>query len=92
MGDTVIRRRVVVHGRVQGVFFRDSCQRQAAAEGVTGWVSNEPDGTVLAVLEGSPDAVRRLVDWCRTGPPSARVSAVDVTGEVPQGERRFVVR
>ncbi len=92
MDDTVIRRRVVVHGRVQGVFFRDSCRQTAAAEGVTGWVSNEPDGTVLAVFEGSPDAVRRLVEWCRSGPPSARVSSIDVDDEPPRGEPRFSVR
>ncbi len=87
-----IRRRVVVHGRVQGVFFRDSCSREADAAGVTGWVSNEPDGSVQAVFEGSPDAVLRLVDWCRTGPPSARVAAIEVEDEPPRGERRFSVR
>ena len=69
-----IRRRAVVHGRVQGVFFRDSCRQLAQAAGVAGSVRNEPDGTVAAVFEGDPDAVRRMVDWCRTGPPSAHGS------------------
>ncbi len=92
MDESVIRRRVVVRGRVQGVFFRDSCRQQAQEAGVTGWVSNEPDGSVLAVFEGSADAVQRLVAWCRTGSPSARVLAVDVDEEPPRGERRFSVR
>ncbi|MFY9913458.1 MAG: acylphosphatase [Nocardioidaceae bacterium] len=92
MVEDVIRRRVVVRGRVQGVFFRDSCRQQAQEADVTGWVSNEPDGSVVAVFEGSPDAVRRLVEWCRTGPPSARVIAVGVDEEPARGERRFSVR
>lgn len=92
MSEDVIRRRVVVHGRVQGVFFRDSCRRQAESAGVSGFVSNEADGTVAAVFEGDPDGVRRLVDWCRTGPPSARVSGVEVDEEVPTGATGFSVR
>ena len=88
----MIRQRVVVRGRVQGVFFRDTCRREAAAAGVSGFVRNEPDGTVLAVFEGAPDGVRRMVDWCRTGPPSAQVSGVDVTDEAPTGETGFRVR
>ncbi len=92
MEENVIRRRVVVRGRVQGVFYRDSCRQQAHESGVTGWVSNEPDGSVLAVFEGSPEAVERLIVWCRTGPPSAVVRAVDVDEEPPRGERRFSVR
>ena len=88
----MIRRRVVVRGQVQGVFFRDTCRREAAAAGVSGFVRNEPDGTVLVVFEGDPDGVRRMVDWCRTGPPTARVSGVDVTDEAPTGETGFRVR
>ena len=88
----MIRRRVIVRGRVQGVFFRDTCRREAAAAGVSGFVRNEPDGTVLAVFEGDADGVRRMVDWCRTGPPSAQVSGVDVTDEAPTGETGFRVR
>ncbi len=86
-----IRQRVVVRGRVQGVFFRDTCRREARAAGVSGFVRNEPDGTVLAVFEGHPDGVRRMVDWCRTGPPSARVDGVDATDEQPRGETGFAV-
>jgi acylphosphatase len=88
----MIRQRVIVRGLVQGVFFRDTCRREAAAVGVSGFVRNEPDGTVLAAFEGDPDGVRRMVDWCRTGPPSAQVSSVDVTDEAPTGETGFRVR
>ena len=86
------RVRVVVHGRVQGVFFRDTCRRQAAAAGVAGWVRNAADGTVEAVFEGSPADVDRLVEWCRTGPPYARVTDVERYDEQPQGEVGFRVR
>jgi acylphosphatase len=82
----VARTRVVVHGRVQGVWFRDSCQREARNCGVSGWVRNREDGTVEAVFEGSPTAVGRLVAWCRTGPPTARVDATEVSEEPPVGE------
>jgi acylphosphatase len=87
----VIRRRVVVHGRVQGVFFRDTCRREARAAGVAGWVRNRPDGTVEAVFEGTDEAVRRMVDWCRTGPPYADVDRIDVADEQPTGEIGFAV-
>jgi acylphosphatase len=86
-----VARRVTVHGRVQGVFFRDSCRAEAAARGVTGWVSNEPDGSVAALFEGAPDDVEALVAWCRVGPPAARVQRVDVEETAPQGARRFEV-
>jgi len=88
----MIRRRVVVNGMVQGVFFRASCQREAAARGVAGWVSNRPDGAVEVVLEGEDAAVEALVDWCRTGPPHADVKDVDVAAEEPEGLSRFEVR
>jgi acylphosphatase len=85
-------REVVVHGRVQGVFFRDSCRTEAWAAGVTGWVTNAPDGTVHARFEGSPDSVERLVAWVHDGPPHADVERVDVH-EVPvEGLRSFEVR
>jgi acylphosphatase len=87
----VIRRRVVVHGRVQGVFFRDSVRRLAEREGVAGRARNVPDGTVEAVFEGEPAAVERLVDFCRLGPPHASVERVEVTEEKPTGERAFRV-
>lgn len=91
MADAV-RRRVVVHGRVQGVFFRDSCRSEAERAGVTGWVCNRDDGAVEAVLEGSPDAVKGLVDWMGSGPDHARVESVEVRDEEPVGERAFEVR
>ncbi|MEU5211428.1 acylphosphatase [Streptomyces sp. NPDC020742] len=79
----MIRRRVVVSGRVHGVFFRDTCRRTAEEHAVAGWVRNLPDGTVEAVFEGEPEAVRRLVEWARSGPPMARVDGVAVTEEEP---------
>jgi acylphosphatase len=87
----VIRRRVVVHGHVQGVFFRESVRRRARQRGVAGWVANRPDGTVEAVFEGEPHAVERLVDFCRDGPSGARVDAVDVVDEDPEGLSAFAV-
>lgn len=88
----VIRRRVVISGRVQGVFFRDSCERRAHAEGVAGWVANTRDGNVEAVFEGEDAAVDRMVAWCRVGPSRAVVTGVEVHDEQPQGERGFRVR
>jgi acylphosphatase len=90
-GVTRVRVRVVVHGRVQGVFFRDSCRDRARAEGVGGWVRNLGDGSVEAEFEGAPDAVDRLVTWCRTGPQRARVETVDVEPVVSVGDQRFRV-
>lgn len=87
----MIRRRVVVHGRVQGVFFRDSVRRLAEREGVGGWARNVPDGTVEAVFEGESAAVERLVDFCRLGPPHASVERVDVADEEPEGLGRFTI-
>jgi acylphosphatase len=91
MTEDVVARRVVVHGRVQGVFFRDTCRQEAERSRVAGWVRNEPDGTVGALFEGSPDAVDRLVDWCRQGPPRAQVRRVEVTDAAPGGRTRFDV-
>ena len=85
------RRHVGVSGRVQGVFFRDACAREAAARGVRGWVRNLADGRVEAVFEGDEPAVAALVEWCRTGPPRARVSRVEVQDEAPVGEAAFDV-
>ena len=86
------RKRVVVDGYVQGVFFRDSCQREAARVGVAGWVRNRNDGAVEAVFEGADDAVDAMVRWCRTGPPRARVERVQVVDEGPEGLTRFTVK
>lgn len=82
----------MVHGRVQGVWFRDSCRHEAEARGVTGWVRNNPDGTLEAAFEGAPEAVDALVEYCRDGPPRASVSDVEVHREAPRGEPRFRVR
>ena len=87
-----ISRRVVVHGRVQGVFFRDSVRERARAHGVSGWIRNRSDGAVEAVLEGRPDNVERVVRFCRTGPRQALVERVNVTDEEPEGLRRFEIR
>ena len=86
------RRRVVVHGQVQGVFFRDSTRRLAEREGVAGWVRNRPDGAVETVFEGEQEAVERLVSFVREGPRGARVDDVKVIEEEPEGLRGFGVR
>jgi acylphosphatase len=87
----MIRRRVVVHGFVQGVFFRDTVRRHALGTGVAGWVRNNRDGTVEAVFEGDRNAVERLVDVCRRGPSGARVDRVDVLAEEPERLSSFSV-
>ncbi len=87
-----IRRRVVVRGRVQGVFFRDSTRTRAQSAGVVGWVSNRSDGAVEAVFEGAPEAVRRMVEFARRGPAHASVDEVEVTEEPPEGLSGFQVR
>jgi acylphosphatase len=92
MTDERIRRRAVAHGRVQGVFFRDTIRRAADARAVAGWVRNRPDGTVEAVFEGRPDAVESLIAFMREGPRGAVVERVDVTGEEPEGAAGFEVR
>lgn len=92
MHDDVVRRRVRVEGRVQGVFFRDSARQRAAAHGVSGWIANRHDGTVEAVLEGSPEAVERVLRFLQTGPREARVDHVDVEDEPPEGLSSFEVR
>lgn len=88
----MIRRRVVVHGLVQGVFFRDTVRRRAAELGVAGWVRNNWDGTVEAVFEGRLDAVESLMSLCHEGPRGARVDRVDVSEEPPEGLGGFAIR
>lgn len=88
---TIVRTRVVASGLVQGVFFRDTCRREARRAGVAGWVRNRPDGTVEAVFEGPPESVGRMVDWCRRGPSRAHVRGLTTTPEEPEGLRGFEV-
>jgi acylphosphatase len=77
---------------VQGVFFRDSTRREAERRGVSGWASNESDGSVAVVLEGAPDAVEAMLQFLRAGPGHASVSSVDVLDEEPEGLSGFSVR
>jgi acylphosphatase len=84
-----VRKRVRAHGRVQGVFFRDTVRRAAAGAGVSGWAANRSDGTVEAVFEGEAAAVERLVELCRRGPGHAEVERLDVADEEPEGLQGF---
>lgn len=86
------RRRVVVHGDVQGVFFRDTTRREASGIGVAGWVRNRPDGTVEAVFEGDPDLVEEMVRFAQEGPRGARVERVEQHDEEPEGLTGFQIR
>lgn len=80
------RMRLIIEGRVQGVWFRESTRREAERLGVRGWVRNRREGTVEVLAEGPKENVRKLVDWCHHGPPSARVMRVNETAESFQGE------
>lgn len=80
------RAHLVIHGRVQGVFFRYTTRETALSLGCTGWVKNNYDGTVEAVFEGPEEKVRRAVGWCRRGPSGAAVEKVDLEWEAPTGE------
>ena len=91
MSDKVIRRRVKVYGRVQGVFFRDSTRERANSHGVSGWARNMNDGSVEAVLEGEPEAVELVVRFLRTGPSHADVDRIDVDDEEPEGLSGFSI-
>jgi acylphosphatase len=82
---------VIVHGRVQGVFFRDTTRRMAQSRGVSGWVRNNPDGTVEAAFEGATDAVEAMVQFAREGPRGAVVAEVEVVDEEPEGLTAFRV-
>ena len=83
---------MVAHGRVQGVFFRDTVCSEADSRGVAGWVKNRDDGTVEAVFEGDPDAVQAMVDLCGSGPESADVAKLEAGEEEPEGLSGFEVR
>ena len=91
VSDPAVRRRVRAHGRVQGVFFRDSVRREAASRGVAGWVRNCADGSVEAVFEGSDEAVAAMVEACRAGPGHSTVEQVEVADEPPEGLSGFSV-
>jgi acylphosphatase len=88
----VVRRRLIIHGRVQGVFFRDALRTFAERNGVAGWARNTPEGTVEAILEGEEDAVARLSAFARKGPEGARVEHVDERAEEPHGLTGFSIR
>jgi acylphosphatase len=92
MSHDVIRRRAVVQGNVQGVFFRDSTRECAQAHGVHGWVRNRDDGAVEAVLEGPAEAVERVLRFLREGPSRADVRNLEVREEPPEGLSSFEVR
>ena len=86
------RIRVRAHGRVQGVFFRDSVRREAARQGVAGWARNCSDGTAEAVFEGAADDVAAMVEFVRRGPGHAEVSSLEESREEPEGLSGFDVR
>ncbi len=90
--DAQLRRRVIVHGRVQGVAFRYATRERAQALGASGWVRNRSDGAVEAVFEGPAEVVEAMLAFCRRGPPAARVERVDVHEEAPEALRGFEVR
>jgi acylphosphatase len=89
---SAVRRRVLVEGDVQGVFFRDTTRRMALSRGVAGWVTNRPDGSVEAAFEGEHDGVESMVAFCREGPRGADVRKVDVSEEEPEGLSGFEIR
>lgn len=87
-----VRRHVWVDGRVQGVWFRDSCRTEAERAGVAGWITNRADGRVEAIFEGSPAAVDQMVEWCHHGSRRADVTHVELREEAPEGLEGFLVR
>jgi len=86
------RAEVTVRGAVQGVFFRVETRDRARSLGLSGWVSNAPDGTVRAAFEGDVERLESMVEWCRRGPSGASVDGVDVTWSEPLGESEFSIR
>jgi len=80
---------VKIYGRVQGVWFRANTKEKAEEVGVGGWVRNMPDGSVEAVFEGEDEKVEKMIEWCRHGPPLARVDRVEVRYEDLKGEKNF---
>lgn len=89
----VARVHIYVLGRVQGVFYRSNTRRKAQELGLTGWVRNLPDGRVEIVAEGERGKLERLIEWCWSGPPLARVERVESKWEKPKGEfNSFIIR
>lgn len=88
----MVRRRVLAHGSVQGVFFRDSVRREASRRGVSGWARNCADGSVESVFEGDPEAVAAMVEYIRKEPGHSSVEWVDVSEEEPEGVSGFRTR
>jgi acylphosphatase len=86
------RRRVLISGLVQDVWFRATTAKQAVRAGVDGWVRNLADGRVEAVLEGSADAVNEMIDFCSRGPEMARVDQIDIAEETPENLKSFQIR
>ncbi|MDP8951571.1 MAG: acylphosphatase [Actinomycetota bacterium] len=86
------RAHVYVSGKVQGVNFRGALQEEAQSQGLNGWVRNLQDGRVEAVFEGDSETVRRMIEWCESGPSSANVDDVFVEQESPEGVSGFEVR
>ncbi len=84
-----LRAKVVIHGIVQGVFFRASTRDEAIRIGVGGWVRNLSDGTVQALFEGEKKKVEEILAWCHKGPPGARVDKVEIVWETYRGEYRL---
>lgn len=88
-----VRVRVVITGRVQGVFFRMATRNEANSNGIFGWVKNRLDGAVEAIFEGDKNAVDAMLEWCKSGPPHARVERVDIQWEDPvNGFEQFDIR
>jgi acylphosphatase len=93
MASKKVRAHVIVHGRVQGVFFRYETQRAATQRDVVGWVRNLPDGSVEAVFEGIEENVHSTLEWCKQGPPTAKVNKIDVSWFEPEEQyNRFEIR
>jgi acylphosphatase len=88
---SVVRYRVVVTGTVQGVWFRESCRREAHRLGVAGWVRNRGDGAVVLEAEGPEEAVAQLVAWCQLGPPAAQVDGIELHELMATGQPGFAV-
>jgi len=81
-----VRAHLFISGWVQGVFFRANTRDKALRYGVKGWVRNLPDGRVEVICEGEREDIQRLIEWCKRGPPGARVEGVEVYWEEYKGE------